>query len=137
MFPWIAMAESVWIRVAGRCTIEGDCWVYPKTTAAGYPNNVGIDGRFTHAHRALLLVARPPAHSWKDAGHLCENRACCNPEHLEWQTRSENLKGRRQHGRKRDPWCPKCRENPKVEGQGYCRPCFNAYYRERRKAVSP
>ena len=25
--------------------------------------------------------------------------------------------------------CPKCGENPKILGQGWCRPCFNAYMR--------
>jgi len=127
-------AESVIIRVAGRCRIDdGGCWIYPKTDAAGYAHKVSADGPNTSAHRAILLAVNPPPTRNLDAAHLCANRPCCNPEHLTWMTRSQNCATRRVPPRPPyNPTCCRCGQNPKYKPHSWCRPCINAYYRARR-----
>lgn len=35
-----------------------------------------------------------------DVGHLCDNKLCVNPAHLKLQTRGENVRQQREHGRR-------------------------------------
>lgn len=46
-------------------------------------------------HRYIMQVVKPQPDNSLDVDHLCRRKACCNPEHLEWVTRSENnLRGK-------------------------------------------
>ena len=130
---WGYGAQPVELRVAGRCTIVNGCWLYHRQDVRGYSLKVMIAGKTTCAHRAILLAVRPPTNPNLDAAHLCPNRHCCNPDHLEWQTRKQNVATRARRIQARNPTCPKCLTNPKAKNQGWCQPCFNQYYRERRK----
>lgn len=73
---------------------SSDCWVWlgkPANTGYGqigfgYPNR-----KVRNAHRVIyeLLVGEIP--DGKQLDHLCRNRLCVNPEHLEPVTQKENL----------------------------------------------
>lgn len=78
----IWMPSGCW-EWAGSRTVNG----YGKMTVG-----VGPDRRQTVVHRVVYeaLVGAVPA--GLDLDHLCRNRACANPVHLEPVTRSENLR---------------------------------------------
>lgn len=62
---------------------ENGCWVWQgKLRSHGYAT-VGYQGRTWYAHRLAytLMVADIP--SGLQIDHLCRNRACCNPWHLD------------------------------------------------------
>jgi len=76
------------------CGYESPCWVYLRaTTPKGYGTvSVRVDGKATTrpAHRLAyqLLVAPIPDELQPD--HLCRNRPCINPAHIEVVTPREN-----------------------------------------------
>ena len=62
-----------------------------STNNGGY-GQVGYQGDYRFSHRLAyeLLVGRIPDDLTLD--HLCRNRSCCNPTHLEPVTRGENTR---------------------------------------------
>lgn len=80
------LPDRFWRRVV----VDGQtgCWNW---TGGKTPGGYGRIGRFDYTHRLTYktLVGRIPDGLQID--HLCRNRACCNPEHLEPVTQRENI----------------------------------------------
>lgn len=51
---------------------------------------IGGRNRFTHSHRFAYELLVGPVPEGMQLDHLCRNRWCCNPEHLELVTPREN-----------------------------------------------
>lgn len=88
-------------RVAGwlaRTVInENGCWIWTGAKKGGGYGNVGVirvDGTKGNAglHRVVYEHLIGPVPEGLELDHLCRNRACCNPDHLEPVTRSVNLR---------------------------------------------
>lgn len=72
---------------------ENGCWNYTGTiNKRGYGQI-----RQTTAHRFFWQHLRGPVPDGLHLDHLCYNRRCVNPEHLEPVTNLENQRRRRQH----------------------------------------
>lgn len=72
--------------------------LYPSASTGGYTVltvGKGSTRRVTHVHRFVLWALRgpPPDDGHRVAMHLCDNKACLNPCHLVWGTRSMNVAG--------------------------------------------
>ena len=80
------------LRVFAHVDASGDCWEWrgAKTNGYGVINRGGAGAGNEQAHRAvwLLLVGEIPDDLQLD--HLCRNRGCVNPDHLEPVTAEEN-----------------------------------------------
>lgn len=70
---------------------EGECWIWKAAISANGYAKVYWEGRMEPAHRILYLILRGPIPDGFDLDHLCRNRGCVNPDHLEPVTRRENL----------------------------------------------
>lgn len=71
-------------------TPEG-CWEWQRArNRAGYGIVSTPDGRTRVAHRAAFEVLVGAIAEGLDLDHLCRNKPCCNPAHLEPVTRAEN-----------------------------------------------
>jgi hypothetical protein len=101
--PICDLPAAIIPRAAKRLTemtaSEGDCVVWTgRKTSAGYGVfHVVIDGqkRTTGSHRASwILTYGPIADPKLVIDHLCRNRACCKPEHLDLvDSRTNSLRG--------------------------------------------
>lgn len=78
-------------RIAARVTVsDSGCWEcsYAKDTS-GYPQ-VSYLSRMELAHRAMFVAAKGVIPTALQLDHLCRNRTCCNPAHLEAVLSREN-----------------------------------------------
>jgi hypothetical protein len=70
----------------------GPCWVWTASkTSAGYGQFHSDTGRNVLPHRWAYLEAHKTVPDGKVLDHLCRNRACVNPAHLEPVTQSQNV----------------------------------------------
>jgi len=68
------------------------CWVWNGCKMRNGYGQLGVGGKHYAAHRFAYENLVGPIPEGLDLDHLCRNRACANPSHLQPVTRSENLK---------------------------------------------
>ena len=81
------------LRDACVCSESTGCliWTHKSLSKEGY-GQVWSGGKKWLAHRLSFTLARGPVDPALDLDHLCRNRACINPDHLEPVTRGVNVR---------------------------------------------
>ncbi len=87
------MRADVQVRFWSKVTLAGpdECWPWLSThNHKGYGQFM-VDGKVKMAHRLAYEDRIGPIPPGLTLDHLCRNRACCNPAHLEPVSNRENI----------------------------------------------
>lgn len=77
----VTFEERLWAKVA-RCA-DDECWQWTASTnGIGY-GKIHRAGKYLSAHRVVYELVNGPIHEGLEIDHLCNNRGCVNPAHLE------------------------------------------------------
>ncbi len=71
-----AKIELVWTR-------HGQCWMWDGWNSGDGYGKVWFDGRAQMAHRVVYELLVGPIPDGLKLDHVCRNRGCCNPAHVE------------------------------------------------------
>jgi len=122
--------QRLWSRVEK----TESCWNWTgafSSSGYGVISRGGRQGPLIRTHRLAYELLVGPIPDGLQIDHLCRNKRCCNPEHLESVTQAENLRRYgeakthcpKEHplpprvpGRKR-PRCPECARNYRLSRQ--------------------
>lgn len=88
------LAERFWPKVDKR----GECWMWLGSTNGRY-GKIKDCGRDLYAHRASVLLDGRDIPDGMEIDHLCRNKLCVNPKHLEVVTPQVNASRKVWHKR--------------------------------------
>lgn len=123
--------------------VKGDCWVWAKAfrDEDGYGLFVMSEGRTVRAHRWSYCRAKNivfDSFAGEVLDHLCRNRSCVRPDHLEHVTAKVNAErsaaGEKTHCHRGHEFTP---ENTRIKKNGTraCKKCHVDDERERKRRV--
>lgn len=90
----MTLTDSDSARFWSKVDKSGDCWIWTAArNAKGYGQIRigGRTGRMHASHRISLVLAGTELMPDLEVDHLCSNRCCVNPAHLEQVSHAENV----------------------------------------------
>src|SRR5882757_1653346 len=136
----IKFPDNFWSLVGS--LLPNDCWPWLGDVAIVGYGRFSLDSQRLYAHRIAYELIKGPIPAGLQIDHLCRNRVCCNPSHLEAVTQQENL--RRGNGiaaiHAHKTHCPQGHpysgENLKINKTNGGRICAECHRNHRRKSVA-
>lgn len=70
---------------------DNECFNWVGCLSKNGYGRFNLNGKMVRTHRLSYKLYRGEIPQGLEIDHLCRNRKCCNPEHLEAVTRKENV----------------------------------------------
>lgn len=138
-------------RLFDKVEITPTCWIWTGSISSTGYGRINVKQRPAHAHRVMYELCVGPIADGLHIDHLCRNRACVNPDHLEPVTPQENTLGRGMgrtatayRERLRTGLCSRghsqmLHARPRSNGRTYCSECSRedakrSYWRRKQSA---
>lgn len=126
-------------RFFAKIDFTEDCWIWQASLDSKGYAQFTYKGKNKRGHRVAFELMKGGLIGGMDLDHLCRNRACVKPEHLEQVTRSTNLR-RGELWQSKKTHCPKGHSYDYIDNRGArrCKPCLKELAHQnylKRKAV--
>jgi hypothetical protein len=82
-----SIAQRFWSRVDK----SGDCWLWTSRVGGRGYGDFDVNGDGVAAHRVAYELVKGPIPEGLVIDHLCRNKLCVNPDHLEAVTHRGNV----------------------------------------------
>lgn len=91
--------ERIKAEILGNCDLVADCWIYKGAVNQNGYGMKKIGKKTCTVSRFMLAYATresldKPGYDACHKDDMCPYKACCNPLHLYWATKSDNCKAR-------------------------------------------
>lgn len=95
------LTKETQIKIAARIEVRGrdECWKWTGSLDTKGYGRLNIGSSTFKAHRLSLFLRDQTGPRNMCALHRCDNPPCCNPDHLFWGTKVDNVRDRHEKGR--------------------------------------
>lgn len=84
--------EDILLRIKNKCVVlDSGCWEWSGSVGTHGRPQMMVKGVYTLAYRHAFEAAYGSFDKTLMILHKCDNKKCCNPEHLELGTNSDNV----------------------------------------------
>lgn len=85
------MSKSLLEQLEDKFLIDDGCWEWTAAKQVGGYGVLNVAGRTTLAHRVVYELLVGPVPEGTEIDHLCRNRACVRPDHLDPVSKKVNI----------------------------------------------
>lgn len=85
------MAAKITVELCPVAGLDGFCWTWTGALNSRGYGCVGVNGKSQLSHRVAYTRRHGPIPAGLQIDHLCGNKRCCNPDHLEAVTARTNM----------------------------------------------